>query len=543
MPLPSSTDWDALQVKLASALVDGAEVQIQKEACWMALALLSDGILKTETKDLAEGNLDDNKFESRRLICLAQLKGYASHVAETLSAPALAPVLASNHEKELEVRERYRQEDRILNEYANLQTRVTSRTWPAETEENEVVVFVETIYKSASTALLTAKTKEGLRVLDPLSLLEQACMSASRRIMEWYREDVTVAELSWEELVRRAHSALSLVSRQGEEEIFGMFEAAAKAFDWGAPHKDSFNSPIESGKAYAAHLDKILGKSPAIRKGETGWMYTKAALDALPTWMTRQVPVESRKSAKSTLRAIKEIPRAAYETEVREKAERHDAMFRLVNEISLASRAKPAQVQQVQPLRGPIAARGPFQPEFPASVPYASDATAAERPRLPASTVYFQNHRTDRSITRDQARYDRFDDTAAGKGNYAKALAAFERAYPDPSSTPITAKFPLSPGSLPLGVRCCDRCGKTGEHIAAGCKNAPTPLSEQNYRRAWRFVSGRSSLPPNWGRDGISVNLVADVDEWMSTQPMLYEGDDEHNFDESSSGASGKVQE
>ncbi|GAA5995257.1 hypothetical protein JCM11641_000573, partial [Rhodosporidiobolus odoratus] len=132
------------------------------------------------------------------------------------------------------------------------------------------------------------------------------------------------------------------------------------------------------------------------------------------------------------------------------------------------------------------------------------------------SASYFANYRSQKGLSKDQARPLMFANDGPGQAAYAKALAAFKKTYAaDPGNTPITAAFPCKPGSLPPATRSCDKCGTATDHIATNCNNTPVDNDERNYRRAWRWVAMKRTAP-TWGSTpGYQVNLVPNMDEHM----------------------------
>ncbi|BGP48419.1 hypothetical protein JCM10450v2_004293 [Rhodotorula kratochvilovae] len=221
-----------------------------------------------------------------------------------------------------------------------------------------------------------------------------------------------------------------------------------------------------------------------------------------------------------TLKAIQRIPREAFKREQSRRAAEDDERRRMLAQLE----TRFAQIQRTTPTA---------QVPRPAPTPQAqAQRTNTQLPNIPAKTgsgPYFAEFKMQRGLSKEQAQPLSFAKDAAGQAQYDKALALFKRTHPAHAArtTPITASFPLAPGTLPLGGRSCDKCGVASDHIAMHCSNTPLSEDERMYRRAWRWVASRRT-GPTWGTSGAtSVNLIGDIDSHMASHASQIYIDDE----------------
>ncbi|KAM0789409.1 hypothetical protein ACM66B_000236 [Microbotryomycetes sp. NB124-2] len=137
------------------------------------------------------------------------------------------------------------------------------------------------------------------------------------------------------------------------------------------------------------------------------------------------------------------------------------------------------------------------------------------------SPAYFKTTKPETAKGR-QCQGQTFQATTEGKQAYRTAVNEFVAKYPVPATTPINAKFPLTPGTVSINNFGCFTCRQPGHH-ARKCSPpyTPVPVAEQNFRRLW--VQAQSHAAKN-----MSVNLVsknqAKLDNFCSL--LLTKGED-----------------
>lgn len=418
----------------------------------------------------------------------------------------------------------------IQREISRAQDQARNMSRSADIKETDMVRLVNDLYESLPTWVRDYRVGGDPAAVPPVPgtpgisqkrLLSSACQG-NPRVAAWWQE--VASHLEWDELLRMARAAISTRVIEDEDAVLDRFQTLAKTFEWEAAHKDDRGNPINANIAYAAKLSEILAVAPSVMRGEPSWIFAREARAHLPYWLVSHLKDQKEKDASKALQAIRDIPKEAFsrrQQELDDQRQLAREMLRNSSQRQMHSAAAPqpdakprwapaGQVSSVHSTSADLPSRGSSMPDF------WRDTRNGEASQLKP----------------EQASPLTFEDTAAGRDAYKKAVAAFVQMYPAGTNPPLTAKFPLSPGTVSVpALRVCDTCGKVAVpfHGAARCpSNEPVPAAESNYRRLWRTVAARGrGQAPSWlNKKDRAINLLADADELMEDHAALFYGSD-----------------
>lgn len=384
-------------------------------------------------------------------------------------------------------------------------------------KESEIIRQVQAIYENLPKRL--KEYREGADLtLDPpnpgtLALTEKillrAACAANTRVASWWRQHA--CDMEWSTLKRIAETAITLRIKEDDEAVAARFEELAKSFRWSDAYTDVTGAPITPSFAYAARLSEVLGDAPSFQEGGSSWIFASHARKYVPYWLDSYVNADdtARQDASKMLQRIQAIPRDAF-TRYGQMVADHEARAETAAR-KFAPRSGAASAPQVtRSAPAPVSSYGALAP------------TAAELPHRGESVPIYWRDTTNkdaRQYSTSKPSALTFEDTDAGREAYTKAMAAFVKTHGS-TSPPLSAKFPLSPGTAAVPSSACDKCGMltSPAHISLQCSsNTPVPLAERNYRRIWRTITARSrGVGPSWlNSDKKAINMIENVEELM----------------------------
>ncbi|BGP18127.1 hypothetical protein JCM10213_000112 [Rhodosporidiobolus nylandii] len=518
--------WGEVIQEIDGALqTDPMTKEAGKRAGLMAAMLMgAESAQRAEAMKLADGEVAAGDVGLR----LMKLKGFAEgqqYAAEAtrLSTEAIRADVA--------LAAATRREERYNREMSDFNNTLLSQKLERTSDKLEAVSWLNAAISSLPHDLRTAK-----RPADPYSVppmpeefyvqllahLQTLCTANGPSWTRWYEEEVERTGRSWQDLVALARTALTTYVEQDEASVAEQFAQFWQTFDFEGEYKSEDGLPITAGMEAAAKGSKIVQKSPDYRANRIAhWAWVREVKKALPRWLAHYVPLTANTTVMEALRSTQSIPKEAFKYRKQEVAEKaaESAVYKaniesLQAQLKALSASRERQVapqrQQAavgaQPIRASVLDTAPDVPLFP----------TLNEPQKNAGPAHFANYRLQRGLTVAQARQLVFSGDAAGKTAYEKTLTAFRKTYSsDPANTPLTAAFPIFPGSQMPASRSCDKCGIATDHFARDCRNPPANDDERMYRCAWRWVAARRTAPA-WGTmEGAQVNLIPEVDDYM----------------------------
>ncbi|GAA6040542.1 hypothetical protein JCM8097_005455 [Rhodosporidiobolus ruineniae] len=439
------------------------------------------------------------------------------------------------------------QDERVYKELQGFKAQVMNKSFTEEETEAQAIKWLNVVINRLSPAArMYQENGDVTRGIpptypaDPKGNLEVICLTSSSRFVAWWNS--IGKNLSWEQCLEIANSDTALYSTSDESTVFSEFDLFAQSFDWNKEYASKTGGTITPAAEFALKLSAIINKSPAHLAGQNDqWAYAKSIKAALPSYvLTNIAKVSSSTNTKELLKEIGNVNKDVFERAKHEAEEQEAKIQSLVerslsamrNEMLSLSRRASAPRAPSPPRYQPVKAK-PARPTLPTIVA----ASAADAPRSSPPNAPFALSRFEAGMTPDMALAVEFPDSDEGRKQYTKAMAAFEQEFPGEkaASAPITARFPLTPGSWGVPSYSCDRCGQPG-HCAGECTSSkPLPEGERNYRRIWRIVIAQNRKKgrlPGFARPSAQrrVNLIADIDELMLDHPFVfYAGDTDDN--------------
>ncbi|BGP15339.1 hypothetical protein JCM10213_005776 [Rhodosporidiobolus nylandii] len=520
--------WNEVMGEIdAAAAVDPMTAEAAKKAGLMAAMMMgTNSPQRAEAMKLANGEVAVTEVPLQ----LMKLKGFAEgqlYVAEAtrLSAEAIRADVA--------LAAAVRREERYNREMSDFNNTLLTQRLDKTSDKLEAVSWLNAAISSLPQDLRTAKRPADPYsvppmpeefYVQPLAHLQTLCAANGPSWTRWYEEEIEKTGRSWQDVVTLARTALTTYVEQDEASVAEQFEEFWRTFNFEGEYKSEDGLPITAGMEAAAKGSKIVQKSPDYRANKLAhWAWVREIKKALPRWLAHYVPLSSNTTVMEALRSIQSIPKEAFEYRKQELAEKAaesathranlEALQAQLKALS-ASRDRQTMTQRQQaPAMSPFVAQRTGAQDAP-DVPIFPKTAEAMKSGNPA---HFSNYRSQKGLSVNQARPLVFSNDAAGKTAYEKAMTAFKKTYAsDPANTPLTAAFPISPGSLPPASRSCDKCGVASDHYARDCRNTPASEDERMYRRAWRWVAAKRTAPA-WGTmEGAQFNLIPEVDEYMA---------------------------
>lgn len=452
---------------------------------------------------------DADKLDAARRV-LAGLGTYVQGILDTLRDLPPPPLPAQDGMSEMAAQ---REISRLLTSAAALQL-------PKGSKSADLVRRVASLYEYTPGWIKSYPPGSDDKSITAYKLLMAAASGSSNdAIARWWRDEGKLTP--WDEHVRRADIQLSAHVKETEEEVHERFKQYARSFDWTKEHKNEDDIPVLPSVMYAAKLSTILADAPSQMSGEdsSGWLYASVATKYLPADVETGITFSSRNKPQEVLAAIKRIPRSAYEKAERARAMNDERTTRAI----LAHLTPPARSD-------PRAAPRAQQQQQGSTAVYAP--LPSERPAVQQGDImprYWEKLSNDvrRSFSLAQVNPISFPDSPTGRESYSKAVASFVQTHG--LSPPLSAKFPLTPGTASVPSTSCDKCGLVG-HLSYACSStSPVPAAKRNYRRQWRMVESnkrantRERAAPSWfTKPEKQVNMLGEVDLLMGYEQDLF---------------------
>ncbi|GAA5852997.1 hypothetical protein JCM9279_003779 [Rhodotorula babjevae] len=315
---------------------------------------------------------------------------------------------------------------------------------------------------------------------------------------------------TWDDHLAAVKRRLLTHVEETVQQVSERFTEATTSFDWLKEYKNNNDVAILHSVMYAARLSSILADVPG-KLGTGSWLFAAAAKSALPHWLDVKLEPGKDEDPQQILAAIQRLPNDAFR-------KREEALAEMRSLVTTA----PALTRSTT--------QGTAQPQRATSTqvfaPLPSERPSAQQGRMPPYWAGLSNADR-RSYLVAQASPVTFPDTPAGRDSYAKAVAAFIKTQG--KLPPLSARFPLKPGTATVPSAACNKCGMSG-HIANSCPAAhaqEVPMAERNYRRQWRLVGIESSrargrVQPKWlTSPEKQVNLIGEIDQLVAYEEAL----------------------
>ncbi|KAM0787188.1 hypothetical protein ACM66B_006432 [Microbotryomycetes sp. NB124-2] len=316
---------------------------------------------------------------------------------------------------------------------------------------------------------------------------------------------------SWQDLVATAESIEVVEPSPDLDSLTQMVAAACKTFTW----EEDSKAGRSCCQRFGDTLNKILAKNPEVKGAATVPMVW-AVRDTMNFAFKRLLPngIFKHDDIRKVITELQQVSYADKGIAFGEMAELHKRDLALLAKM----RAKQTTQRHTAPASHTHGVRNP--------TPRAADA-AKPTPDVPVplasllSPAYFKTMKPETAKGR-QCQGQTFQATTEGKQAYRTAVNEFVAKYLVPATTPINAKFPLTPGTVSIDDFGCFTCRQPGHHARkCGPPYTPVPVAERNFRCLW--VQARSHAAKN-----MSVNLVsknqAELDNFCSL--LLTKGED-----------------
>ncbi|GAA5857554.1 hypothetical protein JCM9279_000213 [Rhodotorula babjevae] len=394
-------------------------------------------------------------------------------------------------------------------EVSCLFSQAASMPLPKGAKPHDLVRKIEALYQHATSFVKQYPSDKEVKEVTAYKLLAAAASASSiPQIAQWW--DGPGKRTSWDNHLAAAKRRLLTHVEETVQQVSERFTKAANSFDWLKEYKNDDDVAILPSVMYAARLSSILANVPG-KLGTGGWPFAAAAKSALPHWLDVKLEPGKDEDPQQILAAIQRLPKDVFR-------KRKEALAEMRSLMTTA----PASTRSTT--------QGTAQPQRATStqvfVPLPSEHPSAQQGRMPPYWVGLSNANR-RSYSVAQASPVTFPDTQAGRDGYAKAVAAFIKTQGE--SPPLSARFPLKPGTATVPSAACDKCGMSG-HIANSCPAAhaqEVPMAERNYRRQWRLVGiesshARGGVRPKWlTLPEKQVNLIGEIDQLMAYEEAL----------------------